>query len=292
MKHRDPEGLRKWLVRAGRIAALALGVAEGIAHAADPQTVGALFNWYYAASFGTGVYRIGTEQITVLAAPFGYTLREASEEQFGIRIVVPASAAVANFDLTRPSPGDIEKIDIAALSLLPGVELTIPMSPDWRLRPFANLGRGYEFQTDSAATIYQVGISSLYRFAQMRAPEISLGAKITYAGYRVSGEDATPIAAVSAGVSTVFPLRWTIGETGRHTNIGAHLIATTYATDLEFRLTDPTYRQVHWEYEAGLTFGVRPAFELWGAKFDRFGLGYVVGNGNLRGVRLVTEFPF
>lgn len=281
--------------RLAAIALLGALAAPGApADAADPPpgTVGALFNWYYAASFGTGVYKIGDEYITVLAAPLGYTLREGGPETSGIRFTMPTSVAVANFDLREPDVGAIEHVDIAALSALPGVEVTTPMGANAHLRSFANLGRGFEFRTATKATIYHAGVSSLYRFADLAWADVSLGGKFVYAGYRVSGEGSIPIAALSVGLSTAFPLAAAADGGARRKSAGFHLIGTSYMTDLKFRLSDPGRRQIHREYEIGATLGMRPAMEFLGASFDRIGLGYVIGNGGLRAVRLVTEFPF
>lgn len=82
-----------------------------------------------------------------------------------------------------------------------------------------------------------------------------------------------------------------LGET-HYSNIGIRLIATSYVTDLEFLAGDFTAREVHQEYEAALTFGLRPAAELSGTSFDRIGLSCVIGKDGVRGVRLVTDFPF
>jgi hypothetical protein len=279
--------------RAQATLALLLGCLSWPLQAQEPtaETVGTVFNWYYAAAFGTGVYTINGERVTVLAIPVSYTVREPSDEHWGVRLTLPVSVALANFDMANPDLGNIENVDIAALSLLPGAELRIPISENWRVHPFANIGRGREFQNDVAATVYQVGVSTLYDVPLWRWPEVSLGAKGIYAGYRVSGADTTPIARVSIGASTLFPLPMRFGES-HYSNVGVQLIATSYVTDLEFRVGDFTLREVHQEYEIALTFGLRPAVELFGTRFDRFGLSYVVGNDGLHGVRLVTDFPF
>jgi hypothetical protein len=279
------------LVALAAITALALAARPLAAAEPDAGTVGAVFNWYYAAVFGTGVYTIAGEHISVLTIPVSYTVREPSDAHWGLRLTLPVSAALANFDLYRPDPGSIEDVDVAALSLLPGAELRIPIGENWRVHPFANVGRGRELNNDVAATIYQLGVSTVYDVSLWHWPEVALGVKAIYAGYRVSGTETTPIARVSLGVSTLFPLDAKIDAT-YHSNIGIQLITTSYVTDLKFRVGDFTLREIQQEYEAALTFGVRPAIRLFGKTFDRIGLSYVVGNDGLHGVRLVTEFPF
>lgn len=152
------------------------------------QTVGALFNWYYATAFGTGVYTVDGERVTVVAIPVTYTLREPNEEHWGVRLTLPVSVALANFDMTEPDLGNIENVDIAALSLLPGAQLRIPMSENWRPRPFANVGRGREFQNDVAATVYPLGLSTLYDVPFWRWPETTLGARRSMRAIAFAGQ--------------------------------------------------------------------------------------------------------
>lgn len=63
-------------------AAIALSVAllSWPLQAQQPtaQTVGAVFNCYYATAFGTGVYTVDGQRVTVVAIPVTYTLREPS----------------------------------------------------------------------------------------------------------------------------------------------------------------------------------------------------------------------
>jgi len=95
------------------------------------------------------------------------------------------------------------------------------------------------------------------------------------------GEGSIPIAALSVGLSAAFPLAATADGGARRKSAGFHLIGTSYMTDVKFRLSDPGRRQIHREFEIGATFGMRPAMEFLGASFDRIGLGYVIGNGDL-----------
>ena len=48
-----------------------------------------LFDWYYAAVFGTGVYSVADRNVFMLRIPYERTLRAASEEKYAIMLQVP-----------------------------------------------------------------------------------------------------------------------------------------------------------------------------------------------------------
>jgi hypothetical protein len=263
------------------------------ASAAEPsaQTVGMLFNWYYTTSFGTGVYSVGDTTVTAVALPFYYTLREPTETDWGWRLTLPVTIAAGNFDLYDPDISQIGDIRLAALSALPGLEFIYPIRPHWRVNSFANVGRAWEFETKAGATVYQAGISTHYRMPAMKFPEVELGAKYIYAGFTSDSTDSTPVSLVALGLATTFPTTWTL-ENGRQATVGLYWIGTSYLTDIRFQLPEFGYTEIHSEQELGVTFGLRPAVKILGVKFDHVGLGYVVTNDSLRGIRLTTEFPF
>lgn len=279
--------------RFGAAASLATLCAMSPAHAAEvsARSVGVLFNWYYTTSFGTGVYSIGDRTVTAVSLPFYYTLREPSETDWGWRLTLPVTFAAGNFDLYNPDISQIDDIQLAAVSAMPGLELIIPIKPHWRLNSFANVGRAWEFETKAGANLYQVGMSTHYRVPSLVYPEVELGAKYIYAGYTSDGTDSTPISLVALGIATTFPTAWTL-ENGRQAHFGFYWIGISYLTDIRFQLPNFGYTEIHGEQELGVAFGLRPAVKVLGVPFNHIGLGYVVSSNGLRGVRLSTEFPF
>lgn len=250
------------------------------------QEVDHLFNWYYASVYGTGVYKIGEESVAVARVPFAYAIRKATDEQWGIKLTLPVAAAVANFDL---SDLDLGKVRVTGLSVVPGIELEIPLGPGWAVRPFANVGGGWEFQRESSALIYSVGATTAWHRPLGNGLLFALGSKLVYAGYKSGNEEST-LAALSVGGDLGFPLRMEIS--GRQAILGTQLIGTVYFNDLEFLLPKSGEREVAREVEVALTLGVRRPLEILGVSVDRIGLGYRKGSNGLRGVRLVGSFPF
>jgi len=277
-------------------AAILIGVAliqeaqaQALSRATVEQRTGQvseLFNWYYAAVYGTGAYRIGEETVGVVRLPMAYTIRETTDEDWGLRLTFPVSAAFAEFDLTDMNIG---RISAVGLSVLPGIEAEIPLRPGWVVKPFANAGGGWEFQRDTSAFIWSVGASTLYRRTLENEWLLGLGGKLTYAGYRADGTDSV-LGAVSIGVDLGFPIEMEIA--GRQAILGTQLVGTMYFNQLQFLLPGSPTEDVSNEVELAVTLGVRKPIEFLGASFDRIGLGYRQGSDGLKGVRLVASFPF
>jgi hypothetical protein len=84
-----------WLI-AGLLAA-----PPALAQQAQPRFVQQreeLVNWYYAATFGTGIYTSGDRTVAVLQLPLSYTLREPEEDRWGLRITLPVSVGFYDYD--------------------------------------------------------------------------------------------------------------------------------------------------------------------------------------------------
>ena len=250
------------------------------------QDVDHLFNWYYASVYGTGYYKIGEESVAVLRLAFAHTFRKATEEQWGVKLTLPVTAGFAQFDLRD---FDLGNVSTSGMTIVPGVEFEVLMSPTWTVRPFVSAGWGREFQRDSSAIIYSAGVSSAWQHRVGDNMLTALGAKLVYAGYQSGGEESQ-LAALALGGDLGFPLPMEIS--GRQAILGTQLIGTVYFNDLDFLMPKSGVKEVSQEMEVALTLGVRRPIEVLGVSFDRIGLGYRWGSNGLRGARLVGSFPF
>jgi hypothetical protein len=272
----------------------ALGLAPPVRAQTDPLPVvqqraerpDELFNWYYASVFGTGYYRIGEEQVGVIRVPLRYELRPASAGRWGIRLTLPVTMAFAEFDLEDFNLG---KVRAQGLSVLPGIELEIPLAADWTLRPYANVGGGWEFETSRSSTIFSLGATTLYTRPAFESSRLALGGRLAYAGYE-AGSEASQLVQLSLGGELAVPAGFAIAE--RAALVAFQLIGTAYIKELEFLLPSTGTRQVAYEAEVGVALGVWRPFDVLGVSFDRIGLAYRAGDNGLRGVRVVASFPF
>jgi len=245
-----------------------------------------LFNWYYASVFGTGYYRIGEEQVGVLRVPLRYELRPASTERWGIHLTLPVTVALAEFDLTDFNLG---KVRAQGLSVLPGIEAEILLKDNWSVRPFVNLGGGWEFESDSASTIFSLGATTRHTRPAFESSRLALGGRLAYAGYS-AGSEASQLVQLTLGGELAVPAGFALAE--RAALVAFQLIGTAYVKELEFLLPSTGARQVSYEVELGVALGVWRPLEVLGVSFDRMGLAYRAGDNGLRGVRLVASFPF
>ncbi|HEX9184355.1 MAG TPA: hypothetical protein VF876_13965 [Burkholderiales bacterium] len=185
--------------------AAALGVAAPALAQSDPvatvrqraERPDELFNWYYASVFGTGYYRIGEEQVGVIRVPLRYELRPASAEHWGIRLTLPVSLALAQFDL---QDFDLGKVRAQGLSVLPGIELEIPL-----------------------------GATTRYARPAFDASQLALGGRLAYAGYSAGGE-ASQLVQISLGGELTVPAGFSIAE--RAALFAFQLIGTAYLKEL------------------------------------------------------------
>ncbi len=245
-----------------------------------------LFNWYYAAAYGTGAYRIGEETVAVLRAPFSFAVQEAGGGQWGVRLTLPVTAALSEFDLTDLQLG---RVRAAGLSVLPGIEAEIPLAERWVLKPFANAGPGWEFKTSSSAAIYTIGTATVYRKPLENGWLSTLGGKLTFAGYS-AGDESSRLGAIAGGGGVDIPVDMKIA--GRAALVGLQFTGTVYFNRLEFLFPGTVEKRVLGETEIAVTIGVRKPVELFGMSADRVGIGFRRGSDGLKGLRLVGSFPF
>ena len=96
-----------WWWRFSLIGLFLAAVCNANAQTGTVQDDEPLFNWYYAAIFGTGVYSAGDRTVAVLQAPLSFSLRERSEDQWGLRLKLPVSLGFYDFDFGAWSqPGE------------------------------------------------------------------------------------------------------------------------------------------------------------------------------------------
>jgi hypothetical protein len=123
--------------------ALSLIIDSTNSRARAGEDPGELFNYSFAIWLGSGVYQVkdADKRFAVLRIPAAYTLRPADIEKpavidrLGFRLLLPAAAV-----------GFEEETDtnfrFGAAAFVPGLEVQIPITHYWPLKPFAQLGAG------------------------------------------------------------------------------------------------------------------------------------------------------
>ncbi len=273
----------------GRRAALAALVVWAAAPwpvaRAQTATGASAFNWYYATAFGTGVYRVGDIDVVALKLPFAHTLQPAAPGQWGVRLTLPVTVSGADVGEANDVPGLPDSL--AAVAFVPGIEVEIPLSPEWTVTPYLNAGVGREFLDGSSAAIGIAGIRSRYRFPVL-GRDAYLGNALVYSRTWASGPDES-LALFIAGLNVAAFDGPDLG--GRATRVWGHAIYYGYFNDLEFVLPGSEVVALRNEYELAVSLIPRRPWDVLGFELDAVGLGYRFSN-ETRGVTLFTAFPF
>ena len=277
------------------IAALALGFGAPVAHS---QVLSDSFvHWAYASYFGTGWYSLRNDLnvFAIRAAPRWHwgepKLGEDGERDIGIEFRLPVTFSLQRFNLDNL--GAIFDIDnFATAAVTPGVEVEVPVTKRWSLKPLVYAGWGTELNGPGSAWIYWGGLKSRYRLGSGKL-DWALVNSIEYIGYTPnegSSNDAVP---VMAGLDFQLPL----GNTklgGDPVYLDWHATYTAYLDDLKFLVRDVPIRKVADTWELGLAFSKgKRKIEFWHFEWDRIGFAYrFSSSGKFQGVALVFRSVF
>jgi hypothetical protein len=274
---------------AALLGALAAGCACAVSSAARAQDVAQqpaqLIDWYYAATFGTGVYRVGDRTVTVVRLPFGTELRPPAEDRWGIRLKLPVTAGLYNLS---NAVNDVLARNFATLSAMPGVEFEKEVAPNWVLKPTASAGYAFDVTTGSRSTLFEIGARSQWTHSFERV-DFALGNALLYAGNAAQDGLTQKLGLFATGLNFYMPTGGVLLD--RASNLGLHFVHYLFFNDVDFLLEREGRRSVNQQYEVALTFGTYRPTQLLGFDIDRIGLGIRLGE-DLFAVRLVTGFIF
>jgi hypothetical protein len=142
-------------------------------------------HWAMGAYFGAGWYKVDASRtVYILRVKPGKTLLESSidangKRAPGIELQFPLSFGVQK----REALDDFFDFDnYATVSFTPGIQVEIPVTEKWYLRPYVNVGWGTETTTTDSAWIYYGGIKSRYQLGSGKNNWSLLNA-IHFAGY-------------------------------------------------------------------------------------------------------------
>ncbi len=281
---------RIWLALALSIS----GAAHAQAQADAPQAI----HWAYSTFFGTGAYETSSgAEATVVSVRPGRRFRTAAlddtgKRTVGIRLRVPVAVGVHDFEDTS-SGAALDFHSVGTLSVTPGVEIDIPLTARWSLKPLVYGGWGTELHGDASAWIYWAGVKSRLRFGSPDF-EWALVNTLTYVGYSADGGERSSLRPILTAMEFSQPIAKKLG--GEPVRLHWHVAYTDYLNEAEFkfrrRSTPPLEVAEEWELGVAFSTGERP-LRLWRLRWDRLGLAYRFSNdGELRGIGLVFSSLF
>jgi len=260
--------------------------SAAMAQAVRAQSTEQLIDWYYAAVFGTGVYRSDDRQVAVLQLPFAYELRSLERDGWGLALKLPVTFGFYDFrfdEVLQNGPPE----SVSTMSVLPGVEADFMALRNWRLRPFVQAGYGWELDGEDSAPIYNLGVKSRLMFALGRG-EFTLGNTLNYASYRRDGA-WFPLTLFVTGLNLTWPADGTLA--GSPVDFGIHLIHYAYLRGLSYPLLEDVNNEVREEAEIAFSLSTRKPLSILGFEPDMVGLAFRVGP-DVEGIRLFFSLPY
>lgn len=197
---------------------------------------------------------------------------------------MPLAATTYHTDLA--GLGSFRLDDIGTFAAVPGVEIDVPLSARWSVKPLAYAGLGKEFHGGPSAAIYWAGAKAR---AALTAGDhgVDVVASLRYAGFTARGEASGDLVPLRVGVEVTRPMRnRTLGDDPL--NWYLHVARTHYVDDDAAAAGAPPLT-VDDEWELGAAFGKRDArLRLGRLSWDRVGIAVTLDSGgDFSGFRLV-----
>lgn len=247
-------------------------------------------NYEYAALLGFGGYSIGGLSANVYQLPLSDTLEDLPVKGWALRFMLPLQLGIYNFRAS--DEGRTISLNQTSLALVPGVELQIPVTDRFVVKPFAQAGVGHAFGQDSGnpnAWIYLAGVRSV---AQWRDKDytFSLGNGIVYAGDDTIGPGAgNHYVALQIAGEVRRPVGFRIGNLTP--DIGLYAAEYYYPKSLAFSRFLQSPLRVHNQNEFGFSIGSAEPLKILWVSNPRIGAGIVFGGG-LTVYHINFGFPF
>jgi len=248
---------------------------------------GSYINYAYATWIGTGYYTVGNQDVFIFRVPLtSYTLREATEEQIGYRLLFPLTLGFHNFDGFDNL--DILPESVATVALVPGLEMSIPVLKNWHLRPFGQIGYGNDFESDKGAWIFGAGVKSLAVFPWDQW-ELQLGNTLMAASQNSSAGFDNGFSMFEIGLNVKNP--WDFNFLDRDSHIDTFYVYTHIMNDMDFYELGREPDEVGRLHQLGATLVPDRQYKIWFVKLKGMGLSYLFGD-ELKAIKLHTGFPF
>jgi hypothetical protein len=257
-------------------------------------------HWAYSAYFGTGWYQVsGDRDVFVLRMTPRWNIRDADysadgDKTIGIELRFPITLGLDRFDLDN-LPDAVDLDNVASISVTPQVDITIPVTARWSLRPYAAVGWGTVLSGDESSWTYWGGVKSHYSFKNGNL-DWALINSVSYVGYTPSEGESEYFLPLMAGLEFDYPF----GErklAGEQLMLSWHGMYTSFESNLDFILDEGPLSSTEaitdqWEFGISLRKQTSP-IKIWFMNFDRLGLAYrFSSSGDLKGISFVFRSMF
>ncbi len=254
-------------------------------------------HWAYSSYFGSGWYQVSDDRdVFVIRGTPRWELREANfvadgERVIGIELRFPITAGLDRFS-TSDVAGAIRPDNISSLSVTPGIDITIPVTERWWLRPYAAIGWGTALNDSESAWTYWAGVNSRYTFQRGKL-NWSLVNAVTYVGNTPNTGPSDDFWPLMAGLEFDYPF-------GNHQldkeqlYLSWHGLYTSFEDDLDQVLENGSIEPITDQWEFGVSLRrAEKRIKIWFLSFDRLGLAYrFSSSGDLKGITFIFRSVF
>ncbi len=261
-------------------------LSPGVIFAAEKQSTFGITNFAFSSYLGTGFYATSGQEVFVIQIPFQYIIKEKTNTEAGWLINLPLTFGIINVD--NIDGGNLPDLnDVTTLTFLPGIEYQYPVTSNWTISPFADIGLARDFNNTTDVLITAFGIKSYYNIPVYDSL-LSIGNRFLYARERsdISSNDSD-----YSLIETGFNYR--VASDYSHDNgilfSNLYYINFYYPNNLVFFDQTPNPIRVGVEHEVGITFSNIPDFLFF--EKPEIGVGIRFGN-DLNVFRIVFGAPF
>lgn len=253
-------------------------------------------HWAYSTWFGTGWYRIGDtrDAFAVRYAPRRLISEQSIEggaRRYGLELRVPFTIGLEHFPLDDIA-GSVDPENFASLSVTPAVNVQIPLTEHWTLRPFAALGWGTVLNGDESAWTWWTGVRARYR-SSAGGLNWSWLCSAGVVGHSPNDDPSSNFRPVMTGLEFDYPFGARELQ-GERLFVNWRVAYTWFADEMELFGPDRSREEIRDQWEVG--FGINKQetpIELWRFGFDRITLVYrFSSDGELQGVGLAFRSLF
>ncbi len=247
-----------------------------------------LINWYYSATFGTGVYTAGDRTVAAVQLPISRVLRPVGEGRYGLQLKIPVTFGFYDYAFDDAFSGEFPQ-QVSTVSVMPGLEWEMPLSRRWTVKPYFSTGLGQELSGRESALIYDFGLKSRFLLGEDKGVEFSLVNSLTAAGYRPRGGPAQPFGVLAIGLDLVIPTNRVLF--GRDAFIGFTPIYYYFFNQIRFAEFSDADNRLREQFELAISVMSRKPWSLKYFDVDRVGLA-IRTSSEVFGVGLFTSLPF
>jgi len=253
-------------------------------------------HWALAAFFGTGWYQVDENRSAfIFRIPPRQTVRESGwhdngKRKLGVEIQYPLALGLHQLD---DIPDFIEFDNYGTITFTPGVQVEIPISDKWYLRPYGHIGVGYERESGEWAGIWYGGLKSRYLLGESNRFRWSLLNGIYYAGYKPEFENRGRYGSAMAGLEFNQPLG-NLKLGGEPVWLNWHVTYNYLYDRLNFHVDEDNVESIDDQWEVGLALGRGgKGVKIWFMTFEHVGLAYKwSSNGRYKAISFNLRSPF